>query len=141
MSQFCLIKRSKSTVQSLIKRVTQYRFRGRSHVPSHTPLIINPSLSLVVSLGCREQTSKATAAKTAQNTRSALHMQLTFWPFLCSSLKNNNVKWSNCRFCEEREHTKVNFPYSISHHPYKFSFNPVKLDKLNKLEQLQRSLK
>ena len=64
MPKFCVIKRSKSTLFFLhLKSCKALKFLKRSpcnpmplsskgHVPSHTPLIINPSLSRDVSVGC-----------------------------------------------------------------------------------------
>ena len=65
--------------------------------------------------------------------------------FFFRSLQNNNVKWSNYRFCGERKDRAVIFLslFELKSCPYKFQLldSPVTLDKLNRLETAAKSFK
>ena len=42
-----------------------------------------------------------------------------FWTFLCRPRQNNNFKWPNLRFWQQRGHTRVNLHFLL---PYQFSY-------------------
>ena len=66
-------------------------------------------------------------------------MRYQFWYISSPHTRpNKNVKWPNPSFCGEREHTTVNFSFSLS---TSTSFSPVLLldswDTLYKLNELE----